>query len=51
MCLELMIERAKENVSLGEINICVRNLEGLPGLRSHSSINASGSCMGPSAAL
>lgn len=30
MCLELMIERAKENVSFGGINICVSSLEGLP---------------------
>ena len=29
MCLELMIERAEENVSFGGINICVSSLEGL----------------------
>lgn len=28
MCLELMIERAKENVSFGGIKICVSSLEG-----------------------
>lgn len=34
MCLELMIERAKENVALGGINICVSSLERLPVLES-----------------
>lgn len=37
MCLELMIEQAKENVSCGRINICVRSPEGPTALESEES--------------
>lgn len=40
MCLQLMIERAKENLSFGGINICVSGLEGLPALESGCSAHS-----------